>query len=75
MDSAPGKVMPSRYRQFLDLHETQLKALGVPTNLHETLFMKLITQCFDSFEHFGIEEDEDSNRQCTYVISNYMSMT
>lgn len=61
---APGKVDPARYRQFLDLHEAQLKALGVPQSLYETVYVKLSTQCFDSFEHFGIEQDEDKNRQC-----------
>lgn len=69
MDNAQGKVIPARYRQFLDLHEAQLKALGVPNSLFEALFVKLNTQCFDSFEHFGIEEDEDNNRQCTYDLS------
>ena len=63
-DIAPGKVIPDRYQQFLDLHEAQLKALGVPTKLYEPLYVKLTTQCFDSFEHFGIEQDEDNNRQC-----------
>ena len=62
--AADGKVVPSRYRQFLDLHEAQLNALGVPPNLHESLYVKLTTQCFDCFEHFGIEQDEENNRQC-----------
>lgn len=67
---APGKVVPDRYCQFLELHEAQLKSLGVPTNLYEPLFMKLVSQCFDGFEHFGIEQDEDNNRQCKFFYDS-----
>jgi hypothetical protein len=64
---APGKVAPELFRHFLDLHEAQLTSLGVPRSLHESLYLKLSTQCFDSFERFGIEQDEEGNRQCECV--------
>ena len=55
------------YRQFLELHKGQLDALSVPSNLYEKLYIKLYTQCFDGFEHFGVVEDEDNTRQCEYL--------